>query len=312
MVEWLLYQLPTPLVALAVVVVFAGTSIGGFEVARRFLLPRIKHNDGVNDAISGALGAIGVLYGVTVGLVAIDAWQRSTEAEHIVAQEAMAIQELYTSVRREDRIGRRGQPVQSDGAAVLRDDNRDDSAKPAKLLVSEYLSELICSVWDAQKTGVLPDSDWKKLSKIRARIDAIEPEREGQRVRYAVALEALANLSELRRLRINAATDQLSGVMWTTVLIGAAITICLVYLFRLADLWLHRLIIGLLSSFLGFVLLMILVNDRPFLGKSGIGLEQYSRLGWIIPRPETLPSDVKWTDLVKQNRKQACNKIGYP
>jgi hypothetical protein len=97
MFDWL-YQGHTPVVAVVIVAVTTGVALGGLGLARRFIVPRIKYHDGVNDVISGALGAIGVLYGITVGLISIDVWQRHTTADDLVVREAAAIQVLYLMV----------------------------------------------------------------------------------------------------------------------------------------------------------------------------------------------------------------------
>jgi hypothetical protein len=114
---------------------------------------------------------------------------------------------------------------------------------------------------------------------------SIEPNEGGQQVRYDAAIESLNDLTELRRLRADAATSQLSGVMWVIIILGALMSMCLVYLFRLEDSRLHLLVVSLLSSFLGLVFLMILLNDRPFFGASAIEPDSYTELGWMIKRP---------------------------
>lgn len=287
MFDWL-YQHPTPVVAVTVVVVTAAVAVGGFLLARRFLRPHIRYHEGVNDVISGALGAIGVLYGITVGLITIDVWQRHTTAEDIVVREAAAIQVLYLMVSADLGSGRTAeQPDQGamrDGAELAK------VRKPVAELVSKYLRDVICVAWSEQRAGAKPSADWRALRDIRQVVLNIEPKEDGQQVRYAAAIQSLNQLNELRRLRADAATSKLSGVMWTIIILGALMSMCLVYLFRLEDARLHLLVVSLLSAFLGLVFLMIVLNDRPFFGTVGMEPDSYTDLGWMIKRPNPFRS----------------------
>ena len=287
MFDWL-YQYPSPVVAVIVVVVTALVAVLGFSLARRFLQPRIKYHDGVNDVISGALGAIGVLYGITVGLITIDVWQRHTTAEDIVVREAAAIQVLYLMVSAD--IGSKRVAEQLDQGPKRDEAKPTNVQKPVAELVSQYLRDVICVTWPEQRAGSKSSTDWRALRDIRQVVLSIEPNVGGQQVRYAAAIESLNDLSELRRLRADAATNKLSGVMWMIIILGALMSMCLIYLFRLEDARLHLLLVSLLSGFLGLVFLMILLNDRPLFGAAGIEPDSYTELGWMIKRPNPFGS----------------------
>ena len=288
MFEWL-YQCPTPVVAVTVVAVTAVVAVGGFALARRFLQPRITYHDGVNDVISGALGAIGVLYGITVGLIAIDVWQRHTTAEDIVVREAAAIQILYQMVSAD--IGYKRIAEQPTQAPTLDGAEAAKVRKPIADLVSQYLREVICVAWNEQRAGSKPSTDWRALRTLRQAVLSIEPTEDGQQVRYAAAIQSLNHLNELRRLRADAATNRLSGLMWMIIILGALMSMCLVYLFKLQDARLHLTVVGLLSGFLGLVFVMLVLNDRPFFGAAGIEPDSYTELGWMIKRPNPFGSN---------------------
>ncbi len=309
MFDWL-YQYPSPVVAVIVVAVTALVAVSGLSLARRFLQPRIKYHEGVNDVISGALGAIGVLYGITVGLITIDVWQRHTTAEDIVVREAAAIQVLYVMVSAD---------IGSKRVAELNQEPKRDEAEPTKVrkpvaeLVSRYLQDVICVAWVEQRAGSKSSTDWRALRDIRQVVLSIEPNEGGQQVRYAAAIESLNHLNELRRLRADAATNKLSGVMWTIIILGALMSMCLVYLFRLEDARLHLLVVSLLSGFLGLVFLMILLNDRPFFGAVGIEPDSYTELGWMIKRPNPFGSSAKAGKYEgRPDWQEACRTLAKP
>ncbi|MDL9998321.1 DUF4239 domain-containing protein [Variovorax sp. J22P240] len=284
MFDWL-YDLATPVIALFVVSTSVTAALGGFEIARRTLLKRFKYHDGVNDAISGALGSLGVFYGITVGLIAIDVWQRHTEAQGLVAREAAAVQTLYLIVRPETSIGLSVVPDKIDNVIARNDTELADLHKSVDRLLGEYVMEVICIAWESQRKGADASSDWRKLRIVRAKLQSFQPQDEGQKVRYASAMQVMNDLSEVRRLRKDAVNDQLTWVMWIIILCGAIMSMCVVYMFQLEDVVLHRWIVGLLSVFLSFILLMIILNNRPFFGSGSLDPDSFVDIHWIFSQP---------------------------
>ena len=57
-------------------------------------------------------------------------------------------------------------------------------------------------------------------------------------------------------------------MMWAVIWVGAVISIGVAYLYRIEDGRLHSILIALMAGFLGVVLFMIVINDRPFLVKT--------------------------------------------
>src|SRR3954471_22916401 len=73
-------------------------SLAGLFLARRFMLPKLHYSEGVNEAISGTVQAIGVFYGITVGLIAVGVWNTNSNASELVSKEATAVSALYRDV----------------------------------------------------------------------------------------------------------------------------------------------------------------------------------------------------------------------
>ena len=95
-----LYQISTFVLAVLMVGGIMTISLIGLVLARRFVLPHFKFHDGVNDAVSGAVQAIGVFYGVTVGLIAVAVWNNYSNALDITAREATTAAALYSNIKR--------------------------------------------------------------------------------------------------------------------------------------------------------------------------------------------------------------------
>jgi len=246
-----------PLFAAIVMLVFVETlSLIGLFLARRFLLPRFHYSDGINDAVSGTVQAIGVFYGITVGLIAVGVWNTNSTASDLVSQEASAVGGLYRDVA--------GLP------SPLRDD------LTAKL--KEYLEVVTSREWPAQAKGKTPEDGTRILNELQVKFFAYEPTTPGQVGLYSEGLRAFNRLAECRRLRLNAVSSGLSGTMWGVIWIGAIISIGVAYLFKIEDAKMHVVLIALMGGFLAMVLFMISINDRPFYGAVQISPEPYQML----------------------------------
>ncbi len=258
-----------PLYAALVMVVFVETlSMIGLMITRRFILPRFRYSEGINDAISGTVQAIGVFYGITVGLIAVGVWNTNSNASDLVSQEASAVGGLYRDVA--------GLP------SPLREE------LPAKL--REYLDVVINKDWPAQKRAMISEDGTRILNEFQFKLFAYEPTSPGQVELHGEALRAFNRLADARRLRLNAVRSGLSGTMWGVIWVGAIISIGVAYLFKIDDVKMHVVLVGLMGGFLAMVLFMIAINDRPFYGAVSISPEPYQLL---LDRAHTMATSLK-------------------
>src|SRR6201991_212347 len=93
-----LYEVPPRIAALITVIFVEVIALIGLVLVRRFLIPRLHYHDGVNDAVSGTVQAIGVFYGIPVGLIAVAVWNTNANASEMVSREAASIAALYRDV----------------------------------------------------------------------------------------------------------------------------------------------------------------------------------------------------------------------
>ncbi|MFL6229979.1 MAG: DUF4239 domain-containing protein [Pyrinomonadaceae bacterium] len=246
----------SPLQAALLIVLFVETiSLAGLLLARRLVLPRLRYNEEVNDAVSGTVQAIGVFYGITIGLIAVGVWNTNSNAAELVSKEAASIAALYRDV------GSYPPPLRDELRAKLR----------------EYTVFVIEQAWPAQKqgrgqslnggTGIMDD--------FQSRLYTFEPAGPGQAALHGETLSAYNNLLEYRRLRIDAVGNGLSAVMWAVIWVGAAISIGVAYFFKVEDTRLHVILISLMGGFLAMLLFMIIINDKPFYGYHSISPNPY-------------------------------------
>src|SRR6266576_1740395 len=92
------YQMSSLYLVLLMVASIEVVSMVGLFLVRRLLIPRLRFHDGVNDAISGTVQAIGVFYGITVGLIAVGVWNTNSNASDLVSKEAASSGALYRVV----------------------------------------------------------------------------------------------------------------------------------------------------------------------------------------------------------------------
>ena len=250
-----LYQVSPILTALLILAFIEIFSLIGLVLTRRFILPRLHYHDGANDAVSGTVQAIGVFYGITVGLIAVGVWNTNSSASDLVSKEAASISGLFRDVS--------GYP------SPLREELRGK--------LREYTVFVINEAWPAQKNGKGQSIDrgTELLDEFQAKLYSFQPANAAQTALLSETLTGYNKLLEYRRLRIDAVGSGLSDVMWVVIWIGAAISIGIAYFFNIPDLKLHGILVFLMGGFLSMVLFMIVINDKPFYGYVSISSDPY-------------------------------------
>jgi hypothetical protein len=250
-----LYEVSPRAAAFFIVIFIETLALIGLVLVRQLVLPRLHYHDGANDAVSGTVQAIGVFYGITVGLIAVGVWNTNSNASDLVSKEAASIGSLYRDVS--------GYP------SPLREDLRSD--------LREYTVFVINEAWPAQQRGQgqMIVGGVKTLDDFQYKLFSFQPTNISQSALHSETLRAYNTLVEYRRLRIDAVGGGLSMVMWSVIWTGAAISIGIAYLFNIPDFKLHAILITLMGGFLAMVLFMIVINDKPFYGRVSISSDPY-------------------------------------
>jgi hypothetical protein len=250
-----LYDLPHPTSALIVVLFIETLAMIGLLLVRRFVIPRLHYHDGANDAVSGTVQAIGVFYGITVGLIAVGVWNTNSNAADLVSKEAAAIGSLYRD------LSAYPSPVREELRSKLR----------------EYTLFVVNDAWPAQQKGHGQQitGGVNILDDFQSKLYSFQPANTSQSALHSETLRAYNSLLDYRNLRIDAVGGGLSMVMWAVIWVGAAISIGIAYFFNIPDFKLHAILIILMGGFLAMVLFMIVINDKPFYGGGSISPEPY-------------------------------------
>ena len=250
-----LYEVSPTVAALIMVAFVEAAALSGLYLTRRYVIPRLHYDDGANDAVSGTVQAIGVFYGITVGLIAVAVWNTNSNASELVSKEAASISALYRDV--------------SSYPSPFREDLRKG--------LRDYTVFVIERAWPAQQRGhgQSVDEGTFILDNFQRSLTSFQPANAGQAAIHGETLRAYNHLLEQRRLRIDAVGGGLSDVMWVVIWVGAAISIGIAYFFNIPDIKLHAVLVALMGGFLAMVLFMIIINDKPFYGTVSISSDPY-------------------------------------
>jgi len=250
-----LYEVSPRTAALIMVIFIECVALIGLLLVRHLLIPKFRYHEGTHEAVSGTVQAIGVFYGITVGLIAVAVWNTNSNASELVSKEAASIASLYRDIT--------GYP------SPFREELRSK--------LHDYTEFVINEAWPAQQEGRGQNvtTGVRILNDFQATLFTFEPKSTSQAALHSETLRAFNHLVEYRRLRIDAVGSGLSTVMWAVIWVGAIISIGVAYFYNIPDLKLHAVLVSLMAAFLAMVLFMIVINDKPFYGYNSISSDPY-------------------------------------
>jgi hypothetical protein len=246
------YDLPNWLFAALTIAVAVAIGLGGFYATRKWV--QRVHGDELshNDIVGFYLGAICLLYGITLGLVAVGTWQTYTDVDTKVDQEASAVAALYRAVSSFP------DPKRAELQADLR----------------EYTHQLILG-WPLQRRGIAPQSTVGKVNAIQTHLASFEPATEGQKTLHAEAYREFTQIVELRRTRLKSLAGGLPVSLWFVLLVGAFFNIAVTWFFHMRSQSMHFWMTVMLSGLLGLLIFMLAAMDHPFRGEISVGPEAF-------------------------------------
>jgi hypothetical protein len=247
------YDLPLWLVGFVLVVVLCGLAAAGLRFARRRILARYQITEGDGHFTSAMVHSVMVFYALTVAMIAITVWETYDEAGKTASAEATALGALYRDVSSYP------EPVRTGMQIALRG----------------YTKYVIEEAWPEQHKGMVPRGGVERIDEFQKLLMGFEPGSGGQELLHAETLRAYNHMIEMRRMRLDAVQTALPGLMWTIILLGAALAIAASYFFRVSDPRVHMSLVVLLTVFFAMVIFVVFAFDRPFRGDMGVDPEPY-------------------------------------
>lgn len=254
MIEFL-RDLPVAQLVTLVCLFFVGLTWVGAIFLRPFFRLFVRSHPDVNSLLGNFVSIYGVFYGILMGLLAVAAYQNKAEVEQAISAEATSAFALFRNVSAYPEPARR--PLQES----LRD----------------YVQFAIDKEWPAMRKGEFARGGTPLINEVQDQITAFEPATAGQGIIHAESTRQFFSFLERRAERLYSATTAIPGMMWYVVILGALISIFLVWLFDMS-LAAEFLLGGLISFFIGTMISLILVLDQPLRGEFGISPEMFRLL----------------------------------
>ena len=248
------FNLPLWIVGLFTVAILCGFALLGLEVARRLVLPRLRVSAEDSEFNGTMVQSIMVFYGLAVALIAVSVWETHSAVSDTVSLEASRLAELYRD------SGSYPEPLRSELRAEL----------------EAYVDHVIDVEWAEMHDGRHPTGGVGWINRFQATMETFQPRSEAEKILHAEALHAYNRLIESRRLRLDAMLVKLAGVLWFVIAVGAIISLSSTFLFRVEDIWLHRIQVLLLAGFISLVFTLIFAFDRPFHGDLAVDAGPYA------------------------------------
>lgn len=217
-------------------------------IRRRVGLDRLR----VNNEVAGfKFATVGVLYAVLLAFVVIVVWEKFSDAEQKVDQEAGAIATLY----------RISAGLDAKVQATLREK------------LDSYAKTAVESDWPAMAEGRSSPAGKKALDDVYAVILKIGISDARDTALLTEALRQIDLVTQARRDRLIMATGIVPGILWIVLCGRAVLTIGFTLFFGTENIRVQMLMTGILSILVFSGLWVIVAIDHPFAGTVKVGPE---------------------------------------
>jgi hypothetical protein len=225
-------------------VVGLGTLVSmiGPALVRRYV--NVKRLTANNEVAGFKFATIGVLYAVLLAFAIIVVWQKFSDADFDVVQEAGAAENLY----------RLSQGLSDKTGVAVRD------------AVARYLKVTIDSDWPAMDRGTAGAGGAAKQALDGVYAALLSPDAQSTGTVVAEMLRQLELVTQSRRARLVASQGAVPDVIWLVLVGGAVITIGFTFFFGAEILRAQVVMTAFLATLIFSELLIIIAIDRPFTG----------------------------------------------
>jgi hypothetical protein len=246
--HWL-YDEPLIVVASFIVLPIVALSITATLLLRRVIPESWAES---KDSIGLCASAVGVIYAVLLGMIAVAAWGDYTSLSDKVTEEASIANNLFRD---------------AEGFPVATRNN-------LQRLYRDYVGKVYCDEWPKLRTGddklaTNPDTRLT-VGELMDLIAKFKPQDAGEINVHRESLQVFNHLLSMRRARLLATDAQLLPVLWIVVLAGGFITIGLTWLVHVAHKWLNVLLNGTYALVVSLMIFCIFSLDHPFRGEISV------------------------------------------
>jgi len=235
---------PTGILAIEILGVSILIALLGLYLVRRLAgVDKLRSNQEVAGFL---IGIVGTIYAVLLAFVVVVEWQKHTNASTTVATEANVLGDLS---RMAERLS-------------------SEQRKQVLTELIDYAQSVSDDEWpmlaagnSSPRTTTLLNKLWKNYV-----IDQ-NPQTAAETALYSESLRRLNDLSDNRRLRINASRNALPRMLWVALIGGGVLTLLFTYFFTIPNLRAQLLMVAALTAEIAFILLLIVSLDNPYRGE---------------------------------------------
>lgn len=243
-----LASLPLWLAALLIVVLPTAAAMSGpILIRRRFSLERLTTN---NEIAGFKFATVGVIYAVMLAFAVIIVWERFSDAEGAVTEEAGAAATLYRLAASADP-----ESVATRGA------------------IDRYLEAAIASDWpEMAHVGASPETT-RALDDLYAATLSVAQAGARPPAVLVEIFRQLDHMTEARRTRLHLSHGIVPPMLWTVLILGGVLTVSFTFFFGTRNLEAQVLMTGVLALIVFMGLLVIVSINHPFTGPVHIDSE---------------------------------------
>jgi hypothetical protein len=234
--------LSIPLIVIFSVIVSA---LGLKLVRKKFAADYLKQN---HEVAGFFFNAFGLLYAVLIAFVVFVTWTEFDSSTRDIEVEANQTYLLYFNAN----------------------EFPEPSKSQIKAAVKDYINIVINSEWQKLPAGEFDMKATYSITKLFDLYAAVDEKYAANSKFYEESVDRLNQLSELRRLRILAATNTVPAIIWCILIIGGIISVGFTYFFGMQNAKVHYTLVGTLCSINALVLFLIYDLDHPFTGGNKI------------------------------------------
>ncbi|MEU1055932.1 hypothetical protein [Streptomyces sp. NPDC005876] len=186
---------------------------------------------------------IGVIYAIVLGLAIAGVWEARSAAQDHVQAEAVALHEISERVR--------VYPPE------IRDRIRDD--------VNAYVGHVVTTEWKAMsEKGEVTERGGELFDRIRADVTDYEPANDFEAQAYQPLVDQVTAADQARLSRADSTGATMPGVVWFGLIIGAVVTIGMVFALQIRRTPRELILAGVFSALIAFMLFLIWDFDAPY------------------------------------------------
>jgi hypothetical protein len=240
-VSFYLSSLPIWQLIALIVVVPTVVAIGAQVLIRRWVgVDKLAKN---NEIAGFKFATVGVIYAVLLAFTVIAVWEKFSDAQNAVADEAAAIAALHYYT-----------------------DGDDPAASAVRTALVNYLRAAIDDDWPAMSREAESPMTGHTLDSLYAAAIALGRSGSRQTAGMAEVFRQLDAVTAARRTRLHLATGVVPNVIWMALFMGALLTVGFTLFFGSENPVAQVSMTGVLSVLVTTGLVVILSIDHPFTG----------------------------------------------